>query len=185
MLMAVVVWTSSWWAWALFHNVVHAANWSEDKLIRQAGGFFGLFMFFYLIIQAALLKKSGLRWSLAFVRLVFSIAGLSAIAGLAGRKPNAEGLDIVFSFMLAALSGFIIYSKVEKFDIARFFAALAAWLFIISANELLIQSILSFRKAQPADIAHDAAAVLTGLLLSSPWFWTKRAGRFHKLSMLG
>jgi VanZ family protein len=101
------------------------------------------------------------------------------------QKPNAEGFDIAFLFLLAFLSGSIVYSKGHKFQIGRFILALLFWFFIIFTNEMIIQRHLSFRRSQISDIIYDMAGVLIGLSLSARWLWTKKAGKWHRLSLLG
>jgi hypothetical protein len=182
---AIIVWASSWWAWLLFQRVVHSPNWSEARLIRFAETAFAVFMLGYLIVQAIALKKSGFSFKAMPLRLFVSVLGLCCVAILAMHKPDAEGLDMVFSFLLAFSSGGIIYSKIEKFQAGRFFSALSLWFLVLLVNEMVIQRVLFFRKSQAGDFINNLTAVFIGLFLSSTWLWTKKAGRFHKLSMLG
>ena len=169
----------------MFQKVVHSPDWSEARLIRSTEAAFAVFMFGYLVVQATVLKKSGFNFKAMPLRLFVSISGLCGVAILAMHKPNAEGLDMVFAFLLALFSGGIIYSKIEKFQTGRFFSALSLWFLVLLVNEMAIQRVLFFRKSQAGDLVNNMTAVFIGLILSGTWLWTKKAGRFHKLSMLG
>lgn len=86
---------------------------------------------------------------------------------------DAEGLDLMFCFMLAVISGHLVYSKKIKFDIKGFFVALLAWGIMLSIKEV-IKYYLPLRDADVWDIVKNmTGGILPGLVLSSRWFWRK------------
>jgi len=76
----------------------------------------------------------------------------------------AGGLDMIFIFSLALLSGFML-----KFNRRYFAMALISWFFIIFINEMLIQRFIlpSYRTGSLCDVfSNMLGGVLPGLFLS-------------------
>lgn len=169
-IVAVIVWSSSWWLYHIYMNVVHSPGWSEDILIKRFKTSCTIAAFIYIIIQAILLKKSVSKYLSIIQKAILSCAGLLLIGILANRKLNAEGCDIVFLSFVSFVSGLLL-----KSDIKMMFSALAIWFFIILINETIVQGVIfsDIRKGQPLDIVYNMAGILIGLFLSRKYLWFK------------
>lgn len=166
--LASIVWSGSWWLWWVFHKVVHWPGYSQAKFMGDFGKISLFFCLVYLLLQAIRLKKGSSGWPSIAGRVFLSIAGFGFVFFSASRTWNAEGLDIVFYFILALISGFLTYRQVTRFDFKGFLLAFLAWVLIISVNEL-IQHSLPMREGSTGDFGSNMAGVLVGLLLSIRW----------------
>jgi len=158
----------------LFYKIVHTAGYSQDQLMTAANRFFALFALGYAINQIVLLKKRNFNWLPIAARAILSLLFISLIGFLVYCKHDAEGIDIAFMFFLALASGYVVYPEAGKPSAKIFFTALFVWLFIIFINEMAIQSLLPFRKAEIGDIINNMAGVFIGLMFSNKWFWVKK-----------
>lgn len=199
-ILAVFYWTCSILGYGWYMDRIKSPGSSEYifMLVPVAAGI--AFALAYLITQAILLKsnKSNFiktRLFLSFIGICFVCLSaymvsvmrnpvlnkvvLDALSGhntyspvdLSRRLLDAEGLDLMFCFVLALISGHIVYSKKIGFDIKGFFIALLAWAIILSVKEV-IKCYLPLRDADIWDIVKNiTGGVLPGLVLSSRWFW--------------
>ena len=168
-ILAVVVWSSSWWLYHIFMYVVHAPGYSQSKLMEFVKTYLiwplGLG---YIIFQAILLKKKNANhWSIT-AKVFLGIMCLYFVYRFAFRPQvsQPQQLDIIFVFGLALLSGFI--------NRASFGSLLLAWFCIIFINEMVIQGLfLPYRSGAISDIFNNMVGVSIGLMLSMKWFWKK------------
>lgn len=171
-----IVWSGSWWGWHLFHKVVHASGWSQDKLIDRGIVFAAFLILAYIFQQIRLLRKSGSSWKL--LKVFLSIIGIVFIAFFAYQqdlRADGEGIDVLFCFVLALSWGYLSYPATTTFDRRGFLGALSAWLGIIFTNEMIAQRFIfsDIRKGNMGDFGINMVGVLIGLLLSIRWFWKK------------
>lgn len=192
-----LIWSSSWWAYRLFLWVdgqVYGKRFFRMEIII-AGIIFILFL--EILVQLFLLIKNKAR--LIPLKVFLNILGILFVGFYAFLvsimqentwgliKANvmplrhlitvilaADGLDVLFLFFLAFISGHIIYYGENKFSGKRFVSALLIWFVIIFINEMVIQEFLvsSFRIGSLTDVFHNMlGGVFIGLLLSSRWFY--------------
>jgi hypothetical protein len=84
---------------------------------------------------------------------------------------DAEGLDTLFCFVLALISGYLVYSKKEVFDFQRFYVTFCAWTIILIMKEFM-KTYFPERHADMGDIVNNMiGGVLPGLLLSMKGLW--------------
>ena len=91
---------------------------------------------------------------------------------------SGEGLEILLLFLLALLSGYIIYPLTSGFKFFKrvFVPVLVGWLVVVSINEGFMQGLwIPGREWDFRDISNNMVGVSVGLLLSIRWFWKKEA----------
>lgn len=201
-ILAVIYWACSILGYRWYMDKVHSPGSSEYifMLLPIIAGI--IFIFVYLLTQAILLNNRQSRFSKTKVFLSFigiCYVCLAAYTVSLMRNPvhqrlfldflsghvryrlldlarvllDAEGLDLLFCFGLAVISGHLIYSKKVKFDIKGFFLVLSAWAIILSVKEV-IKYYLPLRNADVWDaVKNMIGGVLPGLALSSRWFWRR------------
>ena len=201
-ILAIFYWACSWFGYGWYMYRVNAPGSSQVMFMRFPILLAFVFILVYLITQIILLKRRKSRWikTKAFLTILgMSFVCASAFTVSLMRNPvhlklflnflsgrvnysllnlariilDAEGLDLVFCFVLAFISGQKIYSQRVGFDIRGFFTALVAWLLIISINEL-IQYSLPLREGDMRDIVRNMPGIAFGLLLSMRWFWREQ-----------
>jgi len=173
-ILAIIVWSSSWWLYQIFMYVVHAPGYSQYKLMQ----FFKTYLIWsvlgYIIFQTILLKKKNLSYPLIAGKILLTIVGLYFLYRFSFRLQisQPQQLDIVFFFGLALLSGFI--SNWFDFKVS-FGILLLAWFFIIFINEIGVQRFLlsNIRSGTIMDVCNNIIGATIGLLLSMKWFWRK------------
>lgn len=92
---------------------------------------------------------------------------------------SAEGLEVLFVFLLAFLSGYLLYPSTNNFKFSkRLFMILMifiGWLIVVSINEAFIQRLwMSGRELDCLDILHNMVGVSVGLALSIGVFWKRQ-----------
>lgn len=167
-----IIWSGSWWMYYAFMKTVHASSWSEAKLIKIISESCLVLAFLYIAIQTVVLKKKGAKFLTIAGKVILTSLGLYFVYILAQKNPNAEGLDIIFTFILALLSAFLS----DKFNFKISFGSLLlVWFFILFINEMGVQrAFLShIRSGTMIDIRNNMAGILIGLAISMRWFWRK------------
>ena len=195
-ILALVVWSSSWWAYRIFRKMDFPHPYSlRPVFMLSARAIISLLALAHIVYQIAYVKNHYPRLVMRVV--FFNIIGLCFVAfyalvvsmsqentwGLIVKSPyplkylitvilSAPGYDIIFLFFLALISGYIIYSPTSRFNRNEFLKVLAAWFFIIFINEMIFQRfIFTFRTCSIFDIFNNMfGGILPGLVLSFRWF---------------
>jgi hypothetical protein len=197
-ILAVIVWSSSWWAYWVFRwmDYPHPYSYSlRPVLMLNAMTFICLLALGHVTYQAIAVKNNN---PLLLIRVLFyNIIGLCFVAfyalivsvvqentwALIIKSPypfkylitiilSAPGYGIIFLFFLALISGYMLYPPSDKFNKNEFLKLLAVWFFIIFINEMIFQRfIFTFRTSSIVDVFNDMlGGVLPGLTLSLKWF---------------
>lgn len=201
-ILAVVYWACSILGYSWYMNIIRAPGSSEYifMLFPIIMGF--ICASGYLFMQITLLNKRSSNFiktkiflsliGLCYVCLASYIVSLirnpvnqklllDVLSGHVKYRPldlacvimDAEGLDLLFCFVLAFISGHLVYSKKIKLDVRGFFVALLAWGIILALKEV-IKYYLPYRDADMWDVVKNMiGGVLPGLVLSGRWFWRK------------
>lgn len=195
-ILALIVWSSSWWAYLVFRLADFPHPYSLRPILMLSGiALICLLALTHLIYQILAVKKNNPR---LIMRVVFyNIIGLCLVAFYAlivsiiqentwGLVVNntypikdlitivltASGYDIIFLFFFALISGYLLYSPSDKFNKNEFLKLLAMWFLIIFINEMVFQRfIFTFRTSSISDVFNNMlGGVLPGLILSLKWF---------------
>lgn len=160
----IIVWSASWWAYALYMKAVDAVRLHEYEIIKMSSMAYVFLSLIYILSQAIIFKKKGYRYPKLIGRILLSCAGLSFIALLAMPQQRAERIDMVFIFILATISKF----TANKIDLKRpFVSLLVMWFFIICINESIQHFFLFlFRYGSLNDVFNSTMSVLIALLIS-------------------
>lgn len=195
-ILAVVYWSFAWWGRGVYFWAVHRLTQfrfaqtvlvplflagalahiiyqvklfqGKKKLSLIAVNIAGIIAVCIFAIFVSLLRNSGnpaiISEFFRGLRLEYGFGGL--IHQLIDNI-DAEGMDLMFCFFLALISGDIISFSRPGFNKKEFIKALAAWFVIILISEMVIQQFfIAARTGSIGDIFSNMAGVLIGLFLS-------------------
>ena len=192
---AAFVWSFSCWGYGVYMHVTHLQHFKRyDFMQLSLIGILSLSLT-HIALQIRAIRKTGAKSvaksitlniaGLCFVCLYaflvsviqdnrwvllsdfFNGAAFYPLKMLVPLIMAGEGLDVVFFFFLALISGYVIYSPAARFSGREFTKMLIIWFLIIFIDEMIIERFfLSYRSGSMLDVVNNmSGGVLIGLLL--------------------